>query len=144
MPSGHFFAGEGPVGVGLGIDLHLPPMNLRPPVQKQLGGVPRRPPEHLGGGGVGVGFVVGDAFCSHPPERVACVPGGQGLVPPLPGPVGCGRTHLPFWKRVPGGQQFGGVPVMPCGHGLVPPFCAPSVPPGCVPLVPPGRHLPSL
>jgi hypothetical protein len=68
------------------MNLHLPPMNLVRRGQKQLGGVPRRPPEHVT---VGVGLVVaGDAFVSHPPERVECVPGGHGVVVE-------GRVHLP-------------------------------------------------
>lgn len=104
-PDGQTFFGAGPVGVVLGMDRHLPPMNLIGGRQKQLGGVPTRPPVHLP---FDVG-VVGDASGSHPPERVACVPGGQGLLPPLPDGfvVVVGRTHLPFWKLVPLGQQLG-------------------------------------
>jgi hypothetical protein len=82
MPSG-----QGLGVVDLGMNRHLPPMNLVRRGQKQLGGVPRRPPEHLITGVVA--FVPG-AFVSHPPERVGCVPAGHWTV------VGCeARVHLP-------------------------------------------------
>ena len=135
MPAGHFCAGDGPVGVGLGMDLHLPPMNLRPPVQKQFGGLPTRPPEHLpvDVDGVGVGFELGDAFCSHCPDRVACVPGGHGglvpCVPPVPGP-----PLVSSDTQAPRGCFAVRAKCVPDGH--LGPESLP--PPGLVPCVPPS------
>lgn len=84
------------MGLGLGMNLHRPPMNLLFRGQKQLGGTPCRPPVHLPPGPVLVVFGLGVASVTHCPERVLRVPGGQGLPPPSPGPVAFGRTHLPF------------------------------------------------
>ena len=113
------------------------------------------PPEHFGVVGVGVGVV---DFRQRPPNGV--VPAGQrqfGQTPILPpvhsrlfvglvvlsgGVVVVGRLHTPPSKRVPGGQQFGGLPVMPSGHrqlGGLPRLPAGHFPsPGCVPLDPPS------
>lgn len=159
MPDGQLCVGEGPVGVGLEMRLHRPPINRLGGTQKQLGGVPRRPPVHLafdGSGLDGVGFELGDAFGSHCPERVACVPAGHGLVPCVPPsclpPLTASRRQAPRSKCVPRGQQLGGVPIgrLPSQTGgfvvglpllpLVPPPPVPGV--GEWPQRPPRKTVP--
>jgi hypothetical protein len=99
VPEGHVGCGVGPVGVGVGLEriLQRPPINLLGVRQKQFGGVPMRPPVHLGdGAGAGAGFGVGVAGfgvgpcvlplpvsdTQAPPGcagvRAKCVPAGQG------------------------------------------------------------------
>jgi hypothetical protein len=118
MTSSPFF---GP-GVGFGMNLHLPPMNLRPPVQKQWGGLPRRPPEHLAFEGcVVLGVCVWG--CSRP----------EVVLLPAPEEFGVGfanRRHAPPANMVPDGQQFGGAPTgRDAGHGSVFPELTPLAPP---------------
>jgi hypothetical protein len=109
------------LGVVFGTNRHLPPMNLRPPGQKQFGGFPTRPPEQVLVFFTGVGVASGVLRTQRAPVHRSPLGHVQfGLVPNEPlgqaSPIGFGLTHRPFWNRVPGGQQFGGLPVMPCGQ----------------------------